>query len=348
VHLDEPRWWYRAAPSTAAKVLAPVGAVYGWAARTLYQTRRAHRAALPVICIGNFTAGGTGKTPLAIYLCQSLQAAGHAPVALMRGYGGRLAGPYWVNGGTDRARDVGDEALLIARVAPTLVARNRKAGAEAIAGGPHPVSVIVMDDGLQNPTLAKDLTVAVVDGRRGVGNGLVIPAGPLRAALDMQLDLTDAVIVNEPAGATGTVSDWLRHRFAGPVLRGTTVAAAALDGPPAMRVLAWAGIGAPERFFCLLRRLGAELVATARFPDHHRLSPSEAETLMARARALDARLLTTEKDWVRLAGEDGALAELAQRSHPLPVKFELAAADAERLFDLIDTALKARRAPGPP
>src|SRR5262249_37148087 len=150
--------------------------------------------------------------------------AGHEPVALTRGYGGGLAGPYWVNAGMDKAREVGDEALLLARVVPTQVARNRQLGARAIEIGPHPATVIVMDDGLQNPRLAKDLSIALSDGVRGIGNGLVIPAGPLRAPLDFQLELTDAVVINEPLpGAGARVAEWMRNRFHGPVLRATVV-----------------------------------------------------------------------------------------------------------------------------
>jgi tetraacyldisaccharide 4'-kinase len=342
VHLDEPSWWYREAGGGAARILEPVAAVYGWMARLRYYQRRAHKARLPVICVGNFTAGGTGKTPLAIYLCEKLKAAGHEPVALTRGYGGRLKGPYWVNAGSDRARDVGDEALLLARVAPTLVARNRRLGAEAIERGPYGATVIVMDDGLQNPTLVKDLTLAVVDGRRGIGNGRIIPAGPLRAALDMQLELTDGVIVNEPAGRPGEVADWLRHRFAGPVLRASTIAAADLAWLRDARVLAWAGIAAPERFFALLAELGAQLIERVTFPDHHRPSEAEAEGLLRKARAGAARLVTTEKDSARLTGETGRLAELAQRSRSVPVGFNFSDPEAERLSALIDQALSAR------
>src|SRR5262249_41752920 len=122
----------------------------------------------------------------------------HQPVALTRGYRGRLSGPYWVNAKSDLARDVGDEALLLARAAPTLLARDRRVGAQAIETGPHPATVIVMDDGLQNPQLAKDLTIAVIDGSpgRGLGNSLCMPAGPLRAPLPFQLELTDAIVVS--------------------------------------------------------------------------------------------------------------------------------------------------------
>jgi tetraacyldisaccharide 4'-kinase len=342
VRLDEPSWWYREAPGTAAKFLQPLGVFYGWVARRRYERGRSYQPRLPVICLGNFTAGGTGKTPLAIYLCEKLKAAGHQPVALTRGYGGRLSGPYWVNAASDHAGDVGDEALLLARVVPTVLARNRRLGAQAIERGPRPATVIVMDDGLQNPSVTKDLTLAVVDGRRGIGNGLIIPAGPLRAQLQMQLELTDSVIVNEPAAAPSPVADWLRHRFAGPVLRASTVPSAAVDWLRGAKLVAWAGIGAPERFFGLLKALGAELIDAVAFPDHHPLSPAEAQEVLARARGRAAMLVTTEKDLARLANRQGPPAELAASSRSLPVKLHFSVSEAERLAVLVDAALSAR------
>ena len=214
MRLDEPPWWYRDPPSGIATVLRPLAALYGWAAAARYWRATPYRSRLPVICVGNFTAGGTGKTPLVIHLCERLKAAGHEPVALTRGYGGRLSGPYWVNAKSDVARDVGDEALLLARAAPTLVARDRRAGAHAIETGPHPVTVIVMDDGLQNPGLAKDLTIAVVDGGRGFGNGLTMPAGPLRAPLAVPAG-ADRCHRRQRRRRGRPVAEWLRHRFAG-------------------------------------------------------------------------------------------------------------------------------------
>jgi len=344
VRLDEPAWWYRDTPGGIAALLEPLGALYGWAATARYSRATPYRPRLPVICVGNFTAGGTGKTPLAIHLCERLKAVGHEPVALTRGYGGRLPGPYWVNARSDVARNVGDEALLMARVAPTLVARDRRAGARAIESGPHPATVIVMDDGLQNGALAKDLGIAVVDGARGLGNGLVMPAGPLRAPLDFQLELTDAIIVNG-VGADGEsrVTEWLRHRFAGPVLRASVGPAESADWLNGARVVAWAGIGSPRRFFGMLQGLGAEVVERVAFRDHQWLDESDAGRLLELARRHSATLVTTEKDMARLTGASGACAELAAASRALPVKLALAEPDAERLYALIDAALQTRR-----
>jgi len=346
VRLDEPFWWYRQGPSSLAVCLQPIGAVYGWAAAARYFRAKPYRSSLPVICVGNFTAGGTGKTPLVIHLCEHLKAAGHEPVALTRGYGGRLPGPYWVNAGTDRAADVGDEALLLARAAPTLVARDRRAGARAIEVGPHAATVIVMDDGLQNPGLAKDLVIAVVDGSRGIGNGLVMPAGPLRAALEFQLEITDAIVVNEnaPTPDGGAVTEWLRRRFAGPVLRARVLppdGAAWLRGA---RVVAWAGIGAPQRFFAMLEHLGAEVMARVPFRDHEPLGEADALRILALAERHGAMPVTTEKDMARITGSAGACVQLARATRIVPVRLALAEPDAERLVSLVASALQSRRA----
>jgi len=320
--------------------------MYGRAAAAHYFRATPYRSRLPVICIGNFTAGGTGKTPLTIYLCECLRAAGHEPAALTRGYGGRLSGPYWVNATTDVARDVGDEALLLARAAPTLVARDRRLGARAIEIGPHSATVIVMDDGLQNPALVKDLAIAVVDGGRGLGNGLVMPAGPLRAPLEFQLELTDAIIVNENAAApvgAGSVTEWLRHRFAGPVLRAGVAPAEATDWLNAARIVAWAGIGAPQRFFSILQALGADVAEAVVFRDHQGLGEDDARRLLDLARLHSAALVTTEKDMARLAGARGLCGELRGATRVLPVRLALAEADAERLMSLVASALQAPR-----
>lgn len=342
MRLDEPAWWYRDPPTGFARLLQPLAALYGRAAVARYFRTTPYRSRLPVVCIGNFTAGGTGKTPLAIDLCRRLKAAGHQPVALTRGYGGRLRGPYWVNAASDVARDVGDEALLLAEAAPTLVARDRRAGTHAIESGPNPVTVIVMDDGLQNPGLAKDLTIAVVDGGRGLGNGLVMPAGPLRAPLAFQLELADAIIVNG-GPAEAAVAAWLRQSFAGPVLRSSVVPTESTAWLESTRVVAWAGIGAPGRFFAMLSALGANVAETRAFRDHQWLSEADAGQLLELAQARTATLVTTAKDMVRLKGEGGPLAHLAAASRVFHVKPSLAEPDAERLMSLVDTALRTRQ-----
>jgi tetraacyldisaccharide 4'-kinase len=202
-----------------------------------------------------------------------------------------------------------------------------------------------MDDGLQNPQLAKDFTIALVDGVRGIGNGMVIPAGPLRAPLEFQLELTDAIIVNEPmSGTDGGVAEWARSRFNGPVLRATTVPAADPGWLKGARIVAWAGIGVPRRFFALLEHLGGEVVESVAFRDHQNMQDLDADRLLALAEDDDALLVTTEKDLARLSGAVGPLAQLAAASRALPVRLAFEEADAVRLASLLDAALAQARA----
>jgi tetraacyldisaccharide 4'-kinase len=327
--MREPAFWWRE-PGLAARLLTPLAALYGSvAARRMRRPGQHVRAT--VICIGNLTVGGAGKTPTAIAVARLLRDAGANPAFLTRGYGGRLAGPVIV-APTHTAGDVGDEPLLLARVAPTVVARDRVAGAAAaIAAG---ANTIVMDDGFQNPSIGKDLSVLVVDGRRGIGNGKVIPAGPLRAPLAAQLARAHALlVVGEPGwSARGVVAG---ARPAGPsLLTGRLVpdpaAAAALKGA---RVLAFAGIADPDKFFATLREAGIAVVATRRFADHHLFSATQANELIAVADQTGLTLVTTEKDHARMTG-DPALAALAARSKTLPVTLEI---DKGALRDMLES-----------
>ena len=339
--LDEPAWWYRGRAGVIAACLAPLAAVYGRIAQARYARVTPYRSRLPVLCVGNLTTGGTGKTPLVLHLCRHLAAAGLSPAVLTRGYGGRLAGPHWVGGG-DSAGDVGDEALLLARSAPALVCRDRGAGARAIEA--TAADVIVMDDGLQNPQLAKDLSLAVVDGGRGVGNGRVLPAGPLRAPLAFQLALVDALVVNAADAAAGAATAvLLRQRFDGPILRCTTQAAGDAAWLKGQRVVAWAGIGAPQRFFAMLRGLGAAVAAAVTFRDHQVPDTADARRLFALAQAHGALLISTEKDMARLTGASGVLADLAAATRPLPIELVFAEPDAGRLAALVGRAVTGRR-----
>lgn len=349
MRLDEPSWWYAPPGNPRARLLAPLAAIYGWASERRIRRARSYRSRLPVVCVGNFTAGGTGKTPLSIAIARLLADAGKSPVFLTRGFKGRHAGPRWVDATNDTAADVGDEPLLLARVAPVMIARDRRAGAIAIELGDRPAGVIVMDDGLQNPALVKDLAIAVVDGRRGIGNGSVIPAGPLRAPLDLQMALADAIVVNQPpattgerAPASGTAADALRSRFAGPVLQAHPAPHGDLAWLSGATVVAYAGIANPDRFFRLLQTLGATIAARRVFPDHHSFTEADARRLFAEASRHAARLVTTEKDLVRLAGLGGAREELRQASAPLPIALAFRDADAARLADLLADAIRPR------
>jgi tetraacyldisaccharide 4'-kinase len=327
--MREPSFWWRDS-GPASALLAPASWCYGKiAARRM--ARRGTRAGVPVICVGNFTLGGTGKTPTAIALAGLLQNAGERVVFLSRGYGGRERGPHLVDAQADKSVDVGDEPLLLARTAPTVIARDRPAGAAlAKAQG---ATVIVMDDGLQNGSLAKDFTLAVIDARRGIGNGCVFPGGPLRAPLDAQLKRTDALLVI--GDGDNAVPDAAKHL---PVFRARLVPdAAAIGALKARKVLAFAGIGDPEKFFATVKAAGIAVAQEVAFPDHHRLTPEEAANLMMRADGKGLALLTTEKDRARMNG-DALLESLATRLHVLPVTLEIA--EAEKLLAAVMKAVK--------
>jgi len=335
--MREPAFWWR--PGSGS-LLAPLAGVYGVVAALRLQSP-GRGVGIPVICLGNVTVGGAGKTPAAIEVARLLLAAGERPFFLSRGYGGRLSGPVRVDPATHSAADVGDEPLMLARLAPTIVARDRVAG--ATAARLDNASVIVMDDGFQNPSLAKNLAVLLVDGRRGIGNGRIIPAGPLRAPLDMQIARAQAVVIVGPsAGGAAVAQIARRHDVA--LFHGhlepdrNTLAALARR-----RVLAFAGIGNPEKFFATLAEGGIEVAERLSFPDHHRYTAAEAQALIARANTANLLLLTTEKDLARLAGEPH-LAVLAARASTLPVRLLIEERDAFR--DLILKVVK-RRNSGP-
>jgi tetraacyldisaccharide 4'-kinase len=310
--MREPPFWWRQRSGVAAAMLAPLAAVYGAvAAKRLVQ--QGARAGVPVVCIGNPTVGGAGKTPAALAVARMLQADGETPVFLTRGYGGRLAGPLAVDPAQHHASDVGDEPLLLARVARTIVARDRVAGAQAARAAV--ASVIVMDDGFQNPSLEKDFSILVVDARRGIGNGRVIPAGPLRAPLGVQLGRAQALVMVGAGDAGGIVLDARSLPVFGAKLEPDAGFLAALGNS---RVLAFAGIGDPEKFYDTLRAAGITVAATRSFADHHRYSRADALALCDEATRGGLTLVTTEKDLARMQG-DTDLVQLAARSRALPV-----------------------------
>ncbi len=295
-----PAFWWLPQPDAMALALSPIGYLWGaYSNRRLKQTGT--RAGLPVICVGNFVAGGAGKTPAAMALAKILQSHGKRPAFLTRGYGGsasRAGKPLRVDLSAHDARITGDEALLLARIAPVIVTANRVAGAHAaeMTGG----DIIIMDDGLQNPSLTKDFSIAIADGETGTGNGKCIPAGPLRAPLDSQLGIIDALIV---VGA-GEAGDRLAGRAKA---RGVAIFRAHLRPAPeaadrlhGQRVVAFAGIGRPEKFFATLESVGANVVDAYSFDDHQMIDAANMQALRASARKHMAQLVTTEKDLARL------------------------------------------------
>ena len=328
-----PFWWHAHASPWPA-LLLPAALVWDAGARLRWAFAHPFHADIPVICIGNFTSGGAGKTPAAIAIARFLHELGERPFFLTRGYGGTTGGPHRVNLDQDRARDIGDEALLLARIAPAIVAADRAAGARAAQD--QGASVIVMDDGLLNPGLAKTLSLAVIDGEWGFGNEHVIPAGPLRANLGFQLNKTDGfVLVGD--GAAKAHIEALAERASLPVLKAEIVPdinAARLRGKP---LVAFAGIGYPDKFFKTLDELGSSIAERMSFGDHHRFTGRDADALLELAANHGAQLVTTEKDMARLEGEKH-LERLKSATITLPVKMIFS--DERALGKLVGSVLK--------
>jgi tetraacyldisaccharide 4'-kinase len=291
-----PVFW-REPPGFLASLLSPVGAVYDTAGRLRRTMSRSYRATVPVVCVGNLVAGGAGKTPVALALATWLMERGVPVHVVARGYGGRLRGPVRVDPTCHDAVAVGDEALLLSTRAPCWVARDRAAGVRAAVAGD--ACAILLDDGLQNPTVARTLGLIVVDGGYGFGNGRVIPAGPLRENLRRGLARADAVVLLAAQGDASGAEGLPPPGCGVPVLNAVL---APLNGErlAGMRLLAFAGIGRPEKFFAMLRTLSADLVSTRAFPDHHPFCVAELEALHRDAELSGARLITTAKDIVRV------------------------------------------------
>lgn len=252
-------------------------------------------ASVPLICVGNVTAGGAGKTPVALALGELIKERGFKLHFLSKGYGGSLPGPVRVNPSLQGSELVGDEPLLLSRVATTWVAEDRAVGADvAVSSG---AEILVMDDGLQNPTIRRDFSLLVVDGGYGFGNGMLIPAGPLREPVEESFAKADAIVL------VGQDEKHVEGFFPKdkPVIHATlepnSVRADALEGK---RVVAFAGIARPEKFFDTLKEIGCDVVETVSFPDHYPFRATDMEMLNTRAQQQSAILVTTEKDAVRI------------------------------------------------
>ncbi len=334
--MREPAFWHRPS-SWKSHLLRPLAALYG-AVAALRLQRKGFDAGVPVFCVGNYHVGGAGKTPAVLALAEILRELGETPVVLSRGYGGKLRGPVVVDPARHTAVKVGDEPLMMSSRVLVVVARDRVNGvAMARSQG---ASVILMDDGFQNPAIAKDVALIVIDSERGIGNGYVIPAGPLRAPLPQQLARTDALIVVGGGDASKEVAAAVAARD-GQVLAArlqpNAASVAALTGK---RVLAFAGIGDPQRFFRTLRSSGIDVVRERAFADHHDFSENEIEALRAESGRHALTLVTTEKDLARLRkGEE--LPALMREIVPFAITLEFEDGGKLRKF-LADRLFRAR------
>ena len=295
--IKTPEFWNN--KGVASTALLPLATI--WATATHLRDRLAKQvsADLPVICIGNLTAGGTGKTPLVSLLYDRLIEAGKSPVIMSRGYGGSQKGPLWVDGMLHTAVDCGDEPLMLAEGRDVIIGRDRVLAAQAISNrGIH--DIILMDDGLQHPYLAKDMTIGVFDGSAGIGNGRLLPAGPMRVAFDDGVASLDIAFINgdDEHDLTKAINGRVPI-MTGNVVADPTIIADLGDAP----LLAFAGIGRPQRFFRTIEKVGGNIVQSLAFADHHLYTQSDLTQLQEDSIRLGASLITTQKDWIRLPSE---------------------------------------------
>lgn len=319
-----PFWWKKA--DLRAWMLYPLSAAYAAIARRRLQGAPREEVDIPVLCVGNLTVGGSGKTPVAIALARQASAMGLKPGILSRGHGGAVTKPHLVDPHHDVARHVGDEPLLLARAAPVAVTPDRAAGARLLAA--EGCDIVIMDDGFQSARIRIDYALIVVDANRGIGNGHVIPGGPLRGWVVDQMRYADAVLkLGEGEGADTVL------RQAAKAGRAFFEARVAPQRCPAIenkKCLAFAGIGDPDKFFGTVAALGGDIVVEKSFGDHRFYTDFDAQDLMATADAKRLELVTTAKDAVRLDHGGGALDELRRRTHVVEIEVEFDVAGAPR------------------
>lgn len=335
--MREPAFWYRP-PSWMSHLLAPFGATYG-AITTQRMTRDGVSAGLPVLCVGNYHVGGAGKTPATLALVKLLREMGEQPFVVSRGYGGSQQGPVRVDQVAHTAADVGDEPLMMASSVPVILSRDRVAGAAmARAQG---ASVVLLDDGFQNPALVKDASLIVIDAVRGVGNGSVFPAGPLRAPLEPQIARTDALIVIGTGDAANVIATKVLRHGAPVMLAHLVPDQVSVDRLRGQHVLAFAGIGDPLRFFATLHACGVDVVEEKAFADHHPFTPDEIGSLVSDAAARSLTLVTTAKDMARIRS-DVRLQSYANGIATFPVTLDFD--DAAMLRNFVTERLAKARA----
>lgn len=312
--MKTPAFWYRAFGWQAA-LLAPLGQAYRAAGKIRRFCATPYHPEIPTICIGNVVAGGAGKTPTALALAELLQRRGARPAFVTRGYGGLESGPLRVDTDRHNVRDVGDEALVLASAAPCWIGRDRAA---AIRAAESHATHIFMDDGLQNPNVAPTASLLVIDGPSGIGNGQIIPAGPLRETLNDALNRVSAVLI------IGEDRHRVIPRLNKPVLRAYFRSSLPDNVPIGRACLAFSGIGRPEKFYACCRDAGLNVAETRDFPDHHLFSEQELKALTDAAKARDLQLVTTAKDWVRLPN--------VFRAHAVVLPVELAFEDDDAVL----------------
>mgnify|MGYP000131835437 CR=1 FL=1 len=329
--MKAPSFW--AHKGLISTLLLPLSWLYQLAGLCRLGITRPYRSSLPVICVGNITSGGTGKTPVSAYLAALARAQGLRPAILSRGYGGGLQEPTLIDPALHSAADCGDEPLLLAMNTPVIVARHRGKGA-AFIEAQNRFDLIIMDDGMQNPQLHKDHIICVFDGAVGMQNKRIFPAGPLRTKPAAGQKHASLIMVNGP-DKTGLQA----HITGTPIINFDLEAGASIpEIDTSQPLFAFAGIGRPDRFFETLAQEGYYLVQTKAFGDHHPYQPDEITALVEGARALSALLITTEKDWVRLPKN------CQDHIAYLPVSLHISEADTARLTDILNLTNPGKRA----
>lgn len=296
--MNTPAFWYRPYGFIAA-LLSPLSMFYGMIVFVHRVLAKPQSVGVPVICVGNVTIGGAGKTPCVIAIAKLLQQKGYHVHILSRGYRGQLKGPVRVDPEEHTAQDVGDEPLILSRIAPTWIAKNRYSGAKAaqFAGA----EIILMDDGLQNNALHKDFSVIVIDQKLGLGNGAMLPAGPLREPLNDAISKANVIFFTNKSTQQSALEERIKTRSQKPTYKVVTqIVSDDLVTLAQKRIFAFSGIAHPQKFYDSLRDMNVDLIGTRDFPDHHRFTQAELQSLVNVSREASAILVTTEKDWVRL------------------------------------------------
>ena len=323
--IKTPHFWTEL--SWQSVILFPVSYIWRFGHYAQQKILNTKETEIPVICVGNLTVGGSGKTPVVITLCRFLSGIGKSTSILTRGFGGKEKGPIFVSTNLHQSLDVGDEPLMMAHSLDVCVSRNRPLGANHIIDKKK-YDCIVMDDGLQNPTLKKDLNIAVFDGKFGIGNGFLLPAGPMRQKLEVGIQNIDLVIFNGK-DETGLGQKIPPHIpiFTGELQPDEEI----VEKMKNRRVYGFAGIGNPSRFFKTLNDIGADLVGEAHFADHHPYTDADLTQLYEEAIQSGAELVTTQKDWMRLP------TDWRDRVLTVPVRIHFSADDTIKIVSFLET-----------
>ena len=323
--IKTPHFWTEL--SWQSVILFPVSYIWRFGHYAQQKILNTKETEIPVICVGNLTVGGSGKTPVVITLCRFLSGIGKSTSILTRGFGGKEKGPIFVSTNLHQSLDVGDEPLMMAHSLDVCVSRNRPLGANHILDKKK-YDCIVMDDGLQNPTLKKDLNIAVFDGKFGIGNGFLLPAGPMRQKLEVGIQNIDLVIFNGK-DETGLGQKIPPHIpiFTGELQPDEEI----VEKMKNRRVYGFAGIGNPSRFFKTLNDIGADLVGEAHFADHHPYTDADLTQLYEEAIQSGAELVTTQKDWMRLP------TDWRDRVLTVPVRIHFSADDTIKIVSFLET-----------